>query len=150
MENRTIFLRDINLGSTGSEGESSTKGPRAEPAKIYELFREIQDDSLEKLVSIAVDKELQIINFDVIAIGPLSNIGKDLKYLFRSSVAFAAPGVVVVHNHSSGDPTPDDTDKSFHEDVSDVYRRLGIEYHDHIIIGDGRYYSFSAGKEFQC
>jgi DNA repair protein RadC len=50
--------------------------------------------------------------------------------------------VLFVHNHPSGDPSPSDEDKQLTQRLLDVARLLGIRVLDHIIIGDGSYYSF--------
>ncbi|WP_418885036.1 JAB domain-containing protein [Aurantimonas endophytica] len=42
---------------------------------------------------------------------------------------------IEVHNHPSGDPTPSRADIEMTRTIADVARPLGIEVHDHIIIG---------------
>lgn len=41
----------------------------------------------------------------------------------------------MVHNHPSGDPTPSRADIDMTRTIAEVARPLGIEVHDHIIIG---------------
>ena len=42
---------------------------------------------------------------------------------------------VLVHNHPSGDPTPSNADIQMTKTIIDVAKPLGIEVHDHIIVG---------------
>lgn len=152
MTKEVKFLREINISYRKKrvETDAPVDVPLTDPGKVFELFSDLQNEMQEKLISIAVDTKLKIVNFDLVAVGTINAANARLTELFRSAVAIGAAGVIIVHNHPSGDPTPSDSDKWFHKEVTDVYRRLGIEYHDHIIIGDGCYYSFTADKEYRC
>ncbi len=44
----------------------------------------------------------------------------------------------LLHNHPSGDPTPSKADIEMTREVAKAARTLGIELHDHLIIGRGR------------
>jgi DNA repair protein RadC len=44
----------------------------------------------------------------------------------------------VVHNHPSGDPTPSKADIEMTREVASAARLMGIEVHDHLIIGRGK------------
>jgi len=47
-----------------------------------------------------------------------------------------------VHNHPSGDPTPSREDRELTRTLWDTGKVMGIPLVDHLIIGDGVYYSF--------
>lgn len=51
-------------------------------------------------------------------------------------------GLVLVHNHPSGNPEPSDTDKMTCDKLDEACRIVGIEMYDFIIIGNNRYFSF--------
>ncbi|MBL8141844.1 MAG: JAB domain-containing protein [Acidobacteria bacterium] len=52
-------------------------------------------------------------------------------------------GIVALHNHPSGDPSPSPDDALLTSRLSAAATVLGIEFLDHIVIGEGdRYYSF--------
>jgi DNA repair protein RadC len=48
-----------------------------------------------------------------------------------------------VHNHPSANITPSAEDKRITVELAEAARLLGIRMLDHIIIGDGRYFSFA-------
>ena len=52
-----------------------------------------------------------------------------------------AAAIVAVHNHPSGDPTPSSDDLDVTRRLAAAGDVLGIPLLDHIITGDGRYYS---------
>ena len=55
--------------------------------------------------------------------------------VFRPAVVEAAPHIVVVHNHPSGDPEPSSADIRLTKDLAEVGRLLAIELLDHVVIG---------------
>jgi DNA repair protein RadC len=50
--------------------------------------------------------------------------------------------LVVSHNHPSGDPTPSAADLTVTRQLVAMLSALGVKLHDHLIIGDGRTWSF--------
>lgn len=62
--------------------------------------------------------------------------------IFIEALKMRAMGIVLVHNHPSGDPSPSLSDRDITRRVYEAGRLVGIELLDHIIIGDQRYYSF--------
>jgi DNA repair protein RadC len=61
--------------------------------------------------------------------------------LFREAVRQNCPAIVLVHNHPSGDPTPSNDDIVMTNQAADAGKLLDIEVLDHVIIGQGRYFS---------
>jgi len=49
--------------------------------------------------------------------------------------------LILVHNHPSGDPTPSSFDIEMTKELVKAGEILGISVLDHIIIGDGKYFS---------
>jgi DNA repair protein RadC len=56
-----------------------------------------------------------------------------------------AAAIIVGHNHPSGDPTPSGDDISLTARLARAGEILGIKVIDHVIVADGRYYSFKEG-----
>ncbi|WP_416146024.1 JAB domain-containing protein [Parvibaculum sp.] len=50
--------------------------------------------------------------------------------------------LILVHNHPSGDPTPSNADVQMTRQIVDTAKPLGIEVHDHLVVGKGRHASF--------
>jgi DNA repair protein RadC len=61
--------------------------------------------------------------------------------VFRSCILTGGQGIVVVHNHPSGDHTPSDEDKKLTEDLVAGARLLDIEFLDHLVISPDGYTS---------
>ena len=58
------------------------------------------------------------------------------------ALRYRAVGMIMVHNHPSGDPTPSREDCSITQRVKEAGNLVGIQLLDHIVIGDGSYSSF--------
>ncbi len=58
------------------------------------------------------------------------------------ALRYRAVGMIMVHNHPSGDPTPSREDCSITQRVKEAGKLVGIQLLDHIVIGDGSYSSF--------
>ena len=57
-----------------------------------------------------------------------------------------ATALILVHNHPSGDPTPSNDDIEMTQDIRRAASALSIVVHDHVIVGNGRWYSFRQEK----
>jgi DNA repair protein RadC len=61
--------------------------------------------------------------------------------IFRKAVEANAAGIVIVHNHPSGDPSPSPEDVQTTRKISEAGKLLNIPLLDHVVIGGGRYVS---------
>jgi DNA repair protein RadC len=64
--------------------------------------------------------------------------------VFRAAIAEAAAGVILIHNHPSGDPTPSAEDRSVTAQLVAAGRLLDLPVYDHVIVAGDRWLSFSA------
>ena len=53
-----------------------------------------------------------------------------------------AAGIIVLHNHPSGDPTPSEEDIQVTKQLFEAGKIMGIDLIDHIIVGENKYASF--------
>jgi DNA repair protein RadC len=56
----------------------------------------------------------------------------------KRALDLGASAIILVHNHPSGDPTPSKADIEMTREVAKAARMMGIEVHDHLIIGRGK------------
>src|SRR5947209_19271466 len=61
--------------------------------------------------------------------------------ILRAAVARNSPGILVCHNHPSGDPTPSPEDILVTEQLVEAGKVLDIEVVDHLVIGKNRFAS---------
>jgi len=63
--------------------------------------------------------------------------------VFRDALIEATAGVVLVHNHPSGDPTPSDDDVKITKQLVEAGQIFGIRVFDHIIVAEDRFKSLA-------
>jgi DNA repair protein RadC len=68
--------------------------------------------------------------------------------IVRRALELNASAVILVHNHPSGDPTPSNADIMMTHNIIEVAKPLGVNVHDHLIIGRNGHTSFRALKLF--
>jgi DNA repair protein RadC len=62
--------------------------------------------------------------------------------VFREAVSARATGIVLFHNHPSGDPAPSPDDVALTKRMVEAGELMGIEVIDHLILTETRYLSF--------
>jgi DNA repair protein RadC len=113
----------------------------------------------EDVVRLLADRlrDLEVEEFHVVALSAQRDVLKDLlvsrgvltgslvhpREVFRPAIAEAAAGIIVVHNHPSGDPTPSTDDRAVTRQLVEAGRLLDLPVYDHVIIGGERYTSFA-------
>ena len=63
--------------------------------------------------------------------------------VFRAAIAEAAAGIILVHNHPSGDPTPSADDQAVTRQLVAAGELLDLPVYDHVIIAGDRFTSFA-------
>ncbi|WP_029353385.1 DNA repair protein RadC [Bosea sp. 117] len=82
-----------------------------------------------------LDKRNQLIADEVQQRGTVDHTPVYPREVVKRALELSASAVVLVHNHPSGDPTPSNADIQMTKTIIDVAKPLGIEVHDHIIVG---------------
>jgi len=63
--------------------------------------------------------------------------------VIRAALQHHAAALIFAHNHPSGEPRPSDEDRAITRQLVFSGRIMGITVHEHVIIGDNRYFSFA-------
>jgi DNA repair protein RadC len=88
-----------------------------------------------------LDARQRIVKQQELFIGTLDKTAVSTREVIRLAMLEHAKGVVVYHNHPSGDPTPSEDDVQFTCRLRDALEVVDIEFIDHLIIGAHRYLS---------
>lgn len=82
-----------------------------------------------------------------LSVGGMSNTVIDARILFRKAIDVKACFIIIAHNHPSGVLFPSFEDEVITRKIQEAGKLLDILLYDHIIVGNGGYYSFiDAGK----
>jgi DNA repair protein RadC len=82
-----------------------------------------------------LDKRNQLIADEVQQTGTVDHTPVYPREVVKRALELSATAIVLVHNHPSGDATPSRADIDMTKQIVEVARNLGIEVHDHIIVG---------------
>jgi DNA repair protein RadC len=106
------------------------------------LRARLADSDVEHFIAIALDAKNRP-TFEVeVARGGLSQCPVSPADVFRALLREAAAGVVFVHNHPSGEPSPSAEDVALTDRLRRAGELLGVNVVDHVIIGREGYFSF--------
>ena len=142
---RPTYIREIEIRYKKRRVKSGSpvEQPLTDPQQVYELFSDLQNETKEKLITISLDTKLKILCFEVVAIGAVASIYARPIEVLRAAIPLNPYGIIVIHNHPSGDPTPSENDKKFTSNLLINTTSLGLEFYDHIIVGQNNYFSFA-------
>ena len=113
------------------------------PWDIYKYYMEslrYQYKEIFKVVLLNTKNEI-ITDVDI-SIGTLNSSLVHPREVFREAIRRSSNKIILLHNHPSGNCEPSKEDKSITNRLKDCGELMGIEVIDHIIIGDGVYFSF--------
>lgn len=79
----------------------------------------------------------------VITRGTLNSSLVHAREVFHAAIEAHAAGLILVHNHPSGDPTPSAEDRTVTKQLVAVGKLHEMPVYDHVIMGRGRYVSFA-------
>ena len=114
------------------------------------IIQTLQSDrfSTEHFMVFMLDTKLKVIGFCDISQGSLDTALVHPREVFQPAMMTAkCAGIIVAHNHPSGDPSPSHEDIMTTDRLNDAGKILGIRLIDHVIVGDGNWISL---KEQGC
>lgn len=112
------------------------------PAVARYLEARLIGETREVMGGLLLDAKNRLIHDAVIFKGTVSHASVAPAPLFRQAILAGAAGVILYHNHPSGDPEPSPEDVATTQRFVAAGREIGIEVKDHLVIGRGRVVSF--------
>jgi len=114
------------------------------PSQVFEYFHhELRDRQKELFLVLLLDSKNRITRKVTVSEGSLDQSIVHPREVFAPAVRESAAAVIFVHNHPSGDPAPSREDRDITRRLKEAGELLGIRVLDHLIIGDGSYFSFT-------
>ena len=114
-----------------------------ESRAIFDAFHmEMRDTKKEVFRVLLLDSKNHFIKAVPVSEGSLSSSVVHPREAFNPAIRESASAVVFIHNHPSGDPTPSKEDIRVTARLKEAGDLTGIRVLDHIIFGEGQYYSF--------
>jgi DNA repair protein RadC len=100
----------------------------------------------ECFMAVFLNAKNRVLDHRVIHEGTIDHAIVYPRRIIEQALAARAAGLILVHNHPSGDPTPSDEDLRLTRSIQEAARPLDIRVLDHIIVGREGYCSFAEKK----
>ncbi|MEI7984811.1 MAG: DNA repair protein RadC [Armatimonadota bacterium] len=139
-----MFILGQKVGIVG-RGESDIESIN-DPSDVADLLDDLRHERQEHFVAIYLDAKNEILRVATIHIGTANASIVGLREIFREAVREGAVGVIVAHNHPSGDPEPSAEDVAVTAKIVEAGKLLDIKVLDHVIIGEKRWVSLNRQK----
>jgi|TARA_R110002124_G_scaffold27684_3_gene98634 DNA repair protein RadC len=95
----------------------------------------LQHEAREQVRVLYLDNRNQLILDEIQNRGTVDHAPVYPREVVRRALELSARAMILVHNHPSGDPTPSRADIEMTRQVIDAARVLGLELHDHLVVG---------------
>ncbi|MHB8828204.1 MAG: RadC family protein [Syntrophales bacterium] len=96
----------------------------------------------EEFWVIYLDVQNQIIEFEALQKGTVNQATVYPRQVLENALRRKASAIILVHNHPSGHVRPSEADIRITKTIRETAKMLDINVHDHIIIGEDRFFSF--------
>jgi DNA repair protein RadC len=137
----------FELGRRGAWAPPRRGERLLEPRRVAELMRRAAHAEREGFHVVLLDVRGRLLRAEQVAEGSLTQCPVSPRDALRPAVREGAHGVVFVHNHPSGDPSPSAEDFDLTERLRAASELVGVLARDHVIVAAGGYFSFvEAGR----
>lgn len=109
------------------------------------VLEEMQDLDREMCMTLNLDANNCVLNAHVVSVGGLDRVVVDVKNIMKSALLSNAHGIIMYHNHPSGNSTPSQADFLITEKIKKACEIMDIQFLDHIVIGKENYHSMIGG-----
>ncbi len=138
------IIAALELGRRRRSAEVLEKSVINSSKDVFNYFMSIVEDyQYEGFWILLLNRANKIINHLRISEGGVSGTVADPKKIFRLSIENGASGIILCHNHPSGNTKPSEQDLKLTKKISDAGQLLDINVLDHLIIGEEKYFSFA-------
>src|SRR5947207_14486247 len=116
------------------------------PQDVHRLLHLRASQELgEVFYLITLNAQAAVVGLHEVTRGTLTSSLVHPREVLIRAIADCAAGIIVAHNHPSGDPRPSADDHAVTRQLVDAGKLLDVLVYDHVIVGNGRYFSFAEG-----
>lgn len=138
------ILAALEIGRRRKETEGIEKSKVSSSKDAYNYMYEILSDlPHEEFWVLFLNQANLIIKKERISAGGVTGTVVDARMIFKMGVEQLACGIILVHNHPSGNKTPSESDKKLTQKLKEAGKLLDVPVLDHIIFTDDSYFSFA-------
>ncbi len=140
------ILSIAELGKRFSNSKNPIKKVKSAKDVFLRFKEELRDEKQENFYILILNNANNIIKEELITKGILDSTVLHPREIFKPAITNSASKIILVHNHPSGDPSPSREDLETTKIFIEAGKFLGIEVIDHVIIGNGKWWSWKENK----
>lgn len=110
--------------------------------EVRRVLTDLERKDREHFVALHLDARNGLIGVEAVSVGTLTAALVHPREVFKAALLCNSAGIIVAHNHPSGDSTPSSEDRETTKRLSRAGEIMGIPLLDHLIIASGSYFSF--------
>jgi len=134
----------LELGRRRKDAEPVKQAKITCSNDAYQLIKpELADLSHEEFWILLLKRNNQVLKKEQISLGGVSATVVDPKIIFKKALDALASGIILIHNHPSGNLKPSEADVRLTKKLKSLGEMLEIPVYDHLIFTDHGYFSFS-------
>ena len=134
----------LELGRRRKSTESVKKRKIQSSQDAYDVISpDLLDQPIEQFWIITLNRSNHVIQKRVISQGGVSGTVADPKVIFKQALDDLASGIILIHNHPSGNLNPSHADRQLTRKMVEAGKMIEIPVLDHIIFTDSGYFSFA-------
>jgi len=138
------LLAAFELGKRILLGQDEDAVTIESPEDVYQLSKRIHKAKKEHFLAYLLNARNVVVAEEQISVGTLTMAVVHPREVFEPAVRHSAAGIILVHNHPSGDAEPGDDDRALTKRLVEAGRLMGIEILDHVIVTRNSYTSLKA------
>ena len=139
-----VITAALELGRRRRESEVSKKQTITCSRDAFEILQcKLADKQCEEFWILLLNRANQVIDNLIISEGGFAGTVADPKKIFKLALEHNASGIILCHNHPSGNLKPSDADLQLTRKLKEAGLQLDLPILDHLIIGEDKYLSFA-------
>lgn len=137
------ILAACELGKRRSHEEVGSQPCLNSSANIYDYMHPImQDLDVEEAWVLLMNQQFKLIKAERLSHGGITETAVDVRLIMKEAILNNATVIALVHNHPSNNAIPSRQDDQLTVNVKKACETMRILLMDHVIVTDGKYYSY--------
>ncbi len=141
----TTLLAAFELAKRALEVNDTNLPTIITPKDVVAQLTDLRHNKKEHFIALYLNARNQLVHKETISMGTLNANLVHPREVFEPALKHSAAGIMVAHNHPSGDPKPSEDDLEITKRLVEAGKMMGVELLDHVIIATNNYFSFKEG-----
>ena len=142
----TTLLAAFELSKRALEVNDTNLPTIITPKDVVAQLTDLRHNKKEHFIALYLNARNQLVHKETISMGTLNANLVHPREVFEPALKHSAAGIMVAHNHPSGDPKPSEDDLEITKRLVEAGKMMGVELLDHVIIATNNHFSFKEEK----